>query len=289
MTRPRREAFPQDLDRRPHFLRGLTPGRHFLRDPAAWHSPVRPGIPVAAHCSRDEEPGAISGKTVDRTMRSKPFLQNLKDYVGFTDRSTPAPAVVPRDGGAPLRRASSTTSTRPSKPIPGARAAITGGDAQIQRLKKTLIQWLDTLLQGPHDEEYFERRARIGRDPRRHRPAPGVHVHRHGSDPRAPARPWCATRWDRPPAAGRAGGGHQPDPRHRARDHARDLSRGPGAEEPHRRAAGDHRPVRGQHRPRAAQSPGRDGVVGLPAARAPGLDAPTSPRCASTWIASRSR
>jgi len=24
-------------------------------------------------------------KPQDRTMRSKPFLQNLKDYVGFTD------------------------------------------------------------------------------------------------------------------------------------------------------------------------------------------------------------
>src|SRR4029079_17580039 len=46
---------------------------------------------------------------------------------------------------------------------PGARAAITGGDAQITRLKQTLIAWMDTLLLGPHDEAYYERRARIGR------------------------------------------------------------------------------------------------------------------------------
>jgi signal transduction histidine kinase len=95
-------------------------------------------------------------------MRSKPFLQNLKDYVGFTDRSTqvlqsfhatatPHFAAIIDDFYATIEA------------HPGARAAITGGEAQIQRLKKTLIQWLDSLLQGPHDQEYFERRARIGR------------------------------------------------------------------------------------------------------------------------------
>jgi signal transduction histidine kinase len=95
-------------------------------------------------------------------MHSKPFLQNLKDYVGFTDRSTqvlqafharaaPHFAVIIDDFYATIEA------------HPGARAAITGGDAQIQRLKKTLIRWLDSLLQGPHDQQYFERRARIGR------------------------------------------------------------------------------------------------------------------------------
>src|SRR5262249_16660213 len=39
----------------------------------------------------------------------------------------------------------------------------TGGDEQIARLKKTLRRWLEELLLGPHDEAYFERRARIGR------------------------------------------------------------------------------------------------------------------------------
>src|SRR3954467_2640919 len=46
---------------------------------------------------------------------------------------------------------------------PGARAAITGGAQQIQRLKKSLLRWIDELFLGPHDEAYFERRARIGR------------------------------------------------------------------------------------------------------------------------------
>jgi signal transduction histidine kinase len=95
-------------------------------------------------------------------MASENFLQSLKDYVGFTDRST---LVLKSFHAAAIPH---------FKPIiddfyatieahPGARAAITGGSAQIERLKKTLIHWLDTLLLGPHDDEYFRRRARIGR------------------------------------------------------------------------------------------------------------------------------
>ncbi len=46
---------------------------------------------------------------------------------------------------------------------PDAHQAITGGDAQIERLKRTLIRWLDSVLLGPHDEEYLASHARIGR------------------------------------------------------------------------------------------------------------------------------
>ena len=46
---------------------------------------------------------------------------------------------------------------------PNARAAITGGAAQIARLKQSLLRWIDELFKGPHDNAYFERRARIGR------------------------------------------------------------------------------------------------------------------------------
>ncbi|MEO5766709.1 MAG: ATP-binding protein, partial [Polyangia bacterium] len=46
---------------------------------------------------------------------------------------------------------------------PGARRAITGGTTQIDRLKQSLIQWMDKMLLGPHDEAYYELRARIGR------------------------------------------------------------------------------------------------------------------------------
>lgn len=47
--------------------------------------------------------------------------------------------------------------------VPAARALITGGKEQIERLKLTLREWLDRLLQGPYDDAYLEARSRIGR------------------------------------------------------------------------------------------------------------------------------
>lgn len=45
---------------------------------------------------------------------------------------------------------------------PAANAVLTGGAAQVERLKSTLNQWLSTLLQGPFDERYVASRNRIG-------------------------------------------------------------------------------------------------------------------------------
>jgi two-component system, NtrC family, sensor histidine kinase HydH len=44
-----------------------------------------------------------------------------------------------------------------------ANAVITGGAAQVERLKATLNVWLVSLLSGPHDESYVASRNRIGR------------------------------------------------------------------------------------------------------------------------------
>jgi len=95
-------------------------------------------------------------------MQVPSFLENVKAYVGFDD-----------DASAALRNAHSLVSPHFGAIIddfyatieahPGASAAITGGTAQIQRLKKSLLQWIDELFRGPHDEAYFQRRARIGR------------------------------------------------------------------------------------------------------------------------------
>jgi len=90
------------------------------------------------------------------------FFESLKQYVGFTEASSDAlrelypvaqPSFVPivDDFYAAIEA------------HPGARAAITGGSAQVARLKQTLIQWLDSMLLGPHDETYYQVRARIGR------------------------------------------------------------------------------------------------------------------------------
>ena len=43
-----------------------------------------------------------------------------------------------------------------------ARKVITGGEQQIDRLKRSLIQWLRELLAGPYDQNYVIRRWRVG-------------------------------------------------------------------------------------------------------------------------------
>ena len=45
---------------------------------------------------------------------------------------------------------------------PDTRKVITGGVAQITRLKGTLVEWLRELLAGPYDSTYVERRWRVG-------------------------------------------------------------------------------------------------------------------------------
>jgi signal transduction histidine kinase len=46
---------------------------------------------------------------------------------------------------------------------PRAREVIRGGDVQAARLKRTMGEWLDSGLKGPHDDAFYERRCRIGR------------------------------------------------------------------------------------------------------------------------------
>lgn len=46
---------------------------------------------------------------------------------------------------------------------PGAGAALTGGQPQIDRLKGSLTDFLETFVSGPWDDAYFDKRARIGR------------------------------------------------------------------------------------------------------------------------------
>ncbi|HLW67511.1 MAG TPA: ATP-binding protein, partial [Gemmataceae bacterium] len=45
---------------------------------------------------------------------------------------------------------------------PAARRVITGGEVQIERLKRTLIVWLREMLSGPYDSKYEQRRLEVG-------------------------------------------------------------------------------------------------------------------------------
>jgi two-component system sensor histidine kinase HydH len=90
------------------------------------------------------------------------FFQSLKTYVGFSDQSSAALREL-HPLAQPHFLAIVDDFYAAIAAHPGARAAITGGDAQIGRLKQTLIRWIDRMLLGPHDEAYYEVRARIGR------------------------------------------------------------------------------------------------------------------------------
>jgi signal transduction histidine kinase len=90
------------------------------------------------------------------------FRDNVTAYVGFDAAASDAlreayPLVAPHFG-AIIDDFYDTIEAHPD-----ARAAITGGAAQIARLKQSLLLWIDELFRGPHDDAYFERRARIGR------------------------------------------------------------------------------------------------------------------------------
>ncbi|HVZ72882.1 MAG TPA: protoglobin domain-containing protein [Polyangia bacterium] len=90
------------------------------------------------------------------------FLESLKLYVGFTDDSSAALRSL-RPVAAPFFGRIVDDFYAAIEAHPSARAAITGGPPQIARLKRTLLAWIDELLQGPHDDAYYDRRARIGR------------------------------------------------------------------------------------------------------------------------------
>ena len=96
-------------------------------------------------------------RPVDPTL-----FDSLKRYVGFTEASSTALRAL-HPAAQPKFAAIVDDFYDAIEAHPEARAAITGGAAQIERLKQTLIRWLEVLLLGPHDEAYYQLRARIGR------------------------------------------------------------------------------------------------------------------------------
>ena len=95
-------------------------------------------------------------------MNNLSFFENIKLYVGFTDASSAALREL-HPIALPFFQPTVDDFYAAIEAHPGARQAITGGSAQIERLKTTLVRWMDKMLLGPHDEEYYELRARIGR------------------------------------------------------------------------------------------------------------------------------
>lgn len=111
---------------------------------------------------RDGVPGADPAVLETGLVVGQSYLESLKLYVGFGEASSATlraiyPVVAPHVP-AIIEDFYATIEAHP-----GAAGAITGGRAQIERLKQTLRRWLEELFVGPHDDSYVARRARIGR------------------------------------------------------------------------------------------------------------------------------
>jgi signal transduction histidine kinase len=90
------------------------------------------------------------------------LFEEIKRYVGFsaTDEAH-LRRVGPRI--APHARELTEDFYRRILAHPNARSAFTGGDAQVESLKCSLVVWMRELFDGPWDLAYYEKRARIGR------------------------------------------------------------------------------------------------------------------------------
>jgi signal transduction histidine kinase len=90
------------------------------------------------------------------------LFDELKRYVGFDPADEEALRAL-HAGCAPEFERISDVFYRRILDHSEAKKALEGGESQVGRLKVTLIEWMDSLLRGPWDEAYYERRARIGR------------------------------------------------------------------------------------------------------------------------------
>ena len=89
------------------------------------------------------------------------FVEEMKRYLHFRERD----AELLRKLAGPMSRHLPEMSERFYAQIPhhpGAARVFTGGDEQVQRLKKTLQAWGSGLFNGIYDEHYAAERYQIG-------------------------------------------------------------------------------------------------------------------------------
>ncbi len=89
-------------------------------------------------------------------------FQELKRYVRFGDEDERALRAL-HSAAAPRFDAVAEAFYDRILTHEEARAALVGGESRVGHLKVTLRAWLDTLLSGPWDEAYWQRRDAIGR------------------------------------------------------------------------------------------------------------------------------
>ena len=89
------------------------------------------------------------------------FFKELKDYIGFSDVDAECliklhPVVEPRFDDIVAHFYDSLQSNRRTRDV-------FSGPEQLERLGRSLRQWLDEVFSGPYDEAYFRRRQHVGR------------------------------------------------------------------------------------------------------------------------------
>lgn len=89
------------------------------------------------------------------------YLASLKSYVGFSTVDVEALGMLAPIAESHFQRIAEHFYACITE-HPQAHQVLNGPE-QIHRLKKTLEDWMRTGLSGPHDEEFYQRRARIGR------------------------------------------------------------------------------------------------------------------------------
>jgi two-component system sensor histidine kinase HydH len=90
------------------------------------------------------------------------LFEELKRYVGFGPADERALRLLHPVAAPAFQRISEVFYQRILE-HEGSRKALTEGESMVGRLRHTLVAWMDKLLSGPWDEEYYELRARIGR------------------------------------------------------------------------------------------------------------------------------
>lgn len=93
---------------------------------------------------------------------ANPVFSELLSYVGFGESDAALLRQLHPEARSHFPRIANVFYMR-IVAHPDARRALEGGEAVVGRLKKLLVEWMDSTLLGPWDDAYFERRARIGR------------------------------------------------------------------------------------------------------------------------------
>ena len=89
-------------------------------------------------------------------------FEELKRYVRFGEADERALRAL-HQAAAPSFEAVATVFYDRILSHEEARKALVGGESQVGHLKVTLVAWMDTMLSGPWDEAYWQRRYAIGR------------------------------------------------------------------------------------------------------------------------------